>query len=584
MLLRLRVKNFLLIDDAELEFSPHLNVLTGETGTGKSLLLGALGLALGARGSASWIGPAGDLVLVEATFRGDRALRRILASMGILTQGREIVLSRQVRSGGKTRCFINGQQVLQRNLKRLGAQLVEIHGQRQEERFRQPEVQRDLLDLFGDLGELRREVRTRFQAAREAVASLARHEAQLAELARDEEYLRFQLKEIEELAPRPGELEEIRSEVKRLEASAHQSTWLAQAEHAMIGPEGGALELLETLDARFPLDRTDAAINVREAEGTGGQAHGEQDAWYDLHEALRELLQRARGFERLLRKQRREDAEDLEMLPELQQRASRLEQLQRKHRQSLEEILTGADRMRAALDELAEGEHTRARLAEACDQAEAALEEAAVRLSDARRQAAQDLIQRVGRELHELGMSGVELSVAFGDLAAGARGDRVLTAGDRRIGPAGAEKVTLQARTNPGSPLRPLGDIASGGEMARVALALRVVLGERGRALLTVFDEIDAGLGATAARSVARRLRRVSRHRQVLLVTHLPVIAAAADHHIQVWKEREAKGARSGLRLLDGDARVGEVARMLGGSAGDREAREHAAALIARKG
>lgn len=579
MLLRLRVKNFLLIDDAELEFSPHLNVLTGETGTGKSLLLGALGLALGARGSAAWIGPAGDLVLVEATFRGDRPLGRILASMGILTQGREVVLSRQVRAGGGSRCFINGQQVLQRNLKRLGAQLVEIHGQRQEERFRQPEVQRDLLDLFGGLGELRREVRTRFLAAREAAQRLDRHEAQLAELARDEEYLRFQLREIEEIAPRPGELEQIRAEVRRLEASARRAEWLAQAEHAMNAPEGGALEALETLDAHFPDQAGPAAGGTAQETGPG-----DEDAWRDLREALRELLQGARAFQRRLRKQRREDAEGMEALPELQQRAGRLEQLQRKHRQPLAEILAGAERMRASLDELAQGEQARARLAEARAEAEGALGEAADRLSEARRDAAGDLVRRVGRELRELGMSGVELNVAFGELAAAAREDRVLQAGSRRVGPSGAERVTLEARTNPGADLRPLGDIASGGEMARVALALRVVLGQRGRALMTVFDEIDAGLGATAARSVARRLRRVSRHRQVLLVTHLPVIAAAADHHFQVWKERTGKRARSGLRRLDGQERVGEVARMLGGSAEDPTAREHAAALIAREG
>jgi DNA repair protein RecN (Recombination protein N) len=559
MLLRLHVKNFLLIADAELEFSPHLNVLTGETGTGKSLLLGALGLALGSRAASSWIGPEGDRVMVEAAFRADRPLLRSLSGMGIVTEGREVLLSRQVRAGGGSRCFVNGQQVLQRSLQRLGAQLVEIHGQRQEERFRHPDVQRDLLDLFGEAGERRRRVRLLFAAAQEAARQLEEHDGRLASIARDEEYLRFQLQEIEQLHPRAGELGEIKEQVLSLKTIAQRQEWIRRAERTLNGPEGGILEALESLAVQIPQD----------------EAGGEDLA--GPRAQLQEMLHLARGLSRQIVRHRRERDGDLDVLPQLQERLSHLEQLQRKHRKPLDEILSSAAQMRAALDSLAAGEAARATLVTELAEAQAALEQAARDLSRAREEAAAQFVGRVHRELRELGMPGVELAVRFGAITSGPN-DRAL-----QIGALGAERVVLEARTNPGASLRPLGEIASGGEMARVALAVRVVLGERGRALMTVFDEIDAGLGATAARSVARRLQRISRHRQVLLVTHLPVIAAAADHHIQVWKEQDRTRARSGLRVLDETARIGEIARMLGGSAQDRQAREHAAALMARE-
>jgi len=176
-------------------------------------------------------------------------------------------------------------------------------------------------------------------------------------------------------------------------------------------------------------------------------------------------------------------------------------------------------------------------------------------------------------------MPGVEVQIEVEPLST-ARDDSLLRCDDLVIGPTGADRICFLARTNPGAPLRPMGEIASGGEMARIALALRVVLGKRGRSLLTVFDEIDAGLGATAAQAVARRLTTISRHRQVLLVTHLPVIAAAADRHFQVWKRQGATETESGVEHLVEPQRVGEIARMLSGSALDDRARAHAAALL----
>lgn len=561
MLQRLRVKNFLLINDAVLELSPHLNVLSGETGTGKSLLLDALGLALGARAKADWIGPNGDLLLVEASFQGDRSVRRLVESMGLVSEGSELILSRQVRASGPSRCFVNGQQILQRDLRRLGNQLVEIHGQRQEERFRHAEVQRDLLDLYGDLGAHRRAVRACYAAAGEVEEALSAHDAEHVALARDEEWLRFQLQEIEEIAPAEGELEDVRERVTVLKALAERSEWLHGADLAFNGPEGGILEALETLDARLP------------AAGESDQEH------HQLQEELRALLQQARRFYRSLGSLRRDHDDELGGLPTLEQRLSKLERLQRKHRKPLEDLLEAAEEMRRGLARLAEGDLRRADLEQQRGVRLEELKQAARALTEARLKAAGELNRLVAAELKALGMPGVEVRIQLEPLPP-ARGDRLIGCEDVTVGPTGGDRVCFLARTNPGASPRPMGEIASGGEMARIALALRVALGKRGRSLLTVFDEIDAGLGATAAQTVAKRLTKISRHRQVLLVTHLPVIAAAADRHFQVWKRQRAKQTESGVEQLVERQRVGEIARMLSGSAKDDRARAHATGLL----
>ena len=250
MLTRLLVKNFLLIREAQLQFSPSLNVLTGETAAGKSILLGALGLALGARGTPGSVGPNGELLQVEAVFRADRATRRIADSMGIPIEGKDLILRRQVHARGASRCFVNGHRVLLRGFRKLGANLVEIHGQRQEERFRIPEVQRDLLDLFGDHGQMRRRVRDLFREVRARRERLEEHRSRMARLMEEEEWTRFQLQEIEEIDPSADEADEIRQRVRSLRESQGRSEWLMLAEELLNGREGAVLESLETLDDR----------------------------------------------------------------------------------------------------------------------------------------------------------------------------------------------------------------------------------------------------------------------------------------------------------------------------------------------
>jgi DNA repair protein RecN (Recombination protein N) len=256
-------------------------------------------------------------------------------------------------------------------------------------------------------------------------------------------------------------------------------------------------------------------------------------------------------------------------LEELESRLSELEALRRKHRRSLEEIAALAEEMRASLDELGRAQQTAEALASASRAAEAALQTAAAELTRARKKAGIGLAAAVRGELDAIAMTDCRLRVGFAPAEE-----------EGGIGPTGGERVVFEAETNPGEGYRPLGEIASGGEMSRIALALRVVLGRRGRRGLSVFDEVDAGLGGGAARAVAQRLRQVSRHRQVLLVTHMPIIAAQADRHLRVAKETQEGRARVTVAPLTGAARVAEIARMLSGSPRDPQAVEHARALL----
>jgi DNA repair protein RecN (Recombination protein N) len=560
MLIRLLVKNYLLIQHAELEFSPHLNVLTGETGTGKSILLGALGLALGGRGSPRWVGSGGGQLLVEATFRADRPTQRLARSAGIPLEGKELTLTRELRARGGGRIFVNGHRVLQRTLRRLGTQLVEIHGQRQEERFRVPEVQRDLLDLFGGHGDLRRCVRGSYRDTQLRTEALTAHRSRLAHLTEEEDWIRFQLQEIEDLDPASGETEELRERLRALRDDHRRAAWLALAEDLLNAREGSVLEALETLD-----DRASGLFADEGARGIG--------------ERLLAILGEVRALHRELRGLHAEAAEGAAAVPALEERLSQLERLERKHRKALSEILAGAERMREQLRTIAEGSQREEALGGDLERAEAALEAACGELRASRQKAGVKLAGALAGELSGLGMKGCRVRIVLDEMRGGERGLLEL-AGGTVTGPSGGERVRFEVETNPGSGFRPLGEVASGGEMARIALALRVILGRRGRQLLTVFDEIDAGLGATAARDVAQRLARVARHRQVLLVTHLPVIAARANRHFLVWKGREGSTAASGVQLLSAEERIAEIARMLSGDGQDAGARRHAASLL----
>ncbi|MBD3236899.1 MAG: DNA repair protein RecN [Candidatus Eisenbacteria bacterium] len=552
MLQSLRVRDFLLVEEAVLEPGDGLAVLTGETGTGKSILLSALALLLGGRGSAQWVRPGAAELQIEAVFRASPGVRRLLRDWGLPREGETLVLVRRIDRRGRSRCSVNDQRVLVGTLRRLGGHLVELHGQREEERFRRSDVQRELLDLYGGHQTLRRRMRERHLGARRARAARDAHRARLADLAREEDWLRYQVAEIDEIDPQPGERERLREEVREVGAQAERAARLDLAEELLNGAEGGILAALESLDHE--------TAKVRDAD----------EAWSAWRESIRELRLQARATHRQLTALRRSAEAPGGGREALEGRLRQLEQLERKHRRSLSEILTLAEEMRTSLETLERGQQRDAELSEALRAAEEAQRSAAQALREARKKAAPRMTRALERELRALGMPDCRVRIALprADAAAGAG-----------IGPRGSERVVFEVETNPAHGFRPLGEIASGGEMSRVALAIRVVLGSAGRQRLTVFDEIDAGLGGAAAKAVAQRLAQVAGDHQVLLVTHLPVIAARAGRQFRVAKQRVGRRNVATVERLADEARVEEIARMLAGDR-DARARDHARALL----
>ncbi len=561
MITRLYVRDFVLIEEAELEFGPGLTVLTGETGAGKSLLLGSFSQLFAQRASAALIRRGAKDATIEAAFRTDERLRRKLGSIGIRAE-EEIVLVRQLRHDRPSRAFVNGQRLTATVLSRLGSWLIELHGQREQERFRSAEVQRDLLDLYAGAEELRRRVADAYSEAQHALQDLQSHRARVERTRSEEDWLRYQLSEIESVDPKPDEEEQLRVQLEDARRNRQQRELLDLAEYLLNGREGAVLESLEELDYRL------RSAGLEDLE--------------DLSEEVSALLQAARQAYRRVRSMgsgAEEASGDEERLAE---RLSQIETLKRKHRRSLGGVLELAEEIRARLRGLEEAHAEEERLLQILRDRLEVLMDSAQRLSEKRRKAAASLGRRIEAEMRRLGMEGGSFAVTLRPRCEEGHEGSPEDPATWPAGPKGSEDVEFLVETNPGEGMRPMGSVASGGEISRLALALRVAIGPRGFRRPILFDEIDAGVGGRAARVLAERLRQVAEHRQVLLVTHLPVIAAAGTRHLRI--EKHSKGGRTMavVKELSEQERLLELARMLSGDASDPEARRHAKALLAR--
>ncbi|GGN04223.1 DNA repair protein RecN [Thermus composti] len=504
MLKRLEVKNLAAIREAALELSPGLNVLTGETGTGKSLLVDALSLLLGAK-AEGLVGPFGDSLLVTAFF-GEEGER---------------VLSRRV--GGRSTPRIDGEVVSLRELQEEAERWLSLHAQHTALALLSPKRQRESLDALLDPA-----LPARYQEAyaqrQRLLAEKQALEAALRTKAEREDLLRFQLREIREADPTPGEDEALEAEARKLR---HLETLRARAgqAYALLGEEGGVSAL-------------EAAIRELRA---GGRLDPALDALaQDLEAALQGVRAVARELEDYL-----EGLEgDPGRLEAVEARLALLERLKRKYGPTLEDVLAHAKRAEAELSGLEGGEKRLLELAQALQGAEKALREAGEALSQARREAAQRLGTGMVEELAALGLPEARFQVDLIPLP--------------EPGPYGLEEVAFRFAASPHLPLAPL-SAASGGELSRIALALALLTGAE--APTVVFDEMDTGVGGETAWKLAERLARLGEKRQVLVVTHLPQIAARARRHLRVVKE----GQEVRVEVLEGEARVRELARLLSG-------------------
>lgn len=552
MLQTLTIRDIVLIERLDIDFSRGLTVLTGETGAGKSILLDALSLALGGRGDAGLVRHGADQGQVTAVF--DLAARhpaRLLLRENDIDDDGDVILRRVQTADGRTRAFVNDQAVSAALLRQLGARLVEIHGQHDDRALVDPAIHRGLIDAFGGLEAEVAAVQAAHRSWRGAEKALADLSARIANARREADYLRAAVEELSKLAPKPGE-----------------ETELAEARHDMMRAEKVAGDLREAYEqlngSGSPIPELSSLL--RRLERKGDVATMLAEPLQALSGAL-DLLEEARlGFETVLRS----SAYDPAVLERTEERLFAIRAASRKHGVAPDDLAALADKMAADLADLDAGEDRLAGLVREAAAAVAAYDAAAKTLSASREKAARRLEEAVAGELPALKLERARFIVT-------------LTADAENRGADGIDTVEFWVQTNPGTRPGPMMKVASGGELSRFLLALKVSLAEKGSAPTLVFDEIDTGVGGAVAEAIGTRLARLSRRVQVLSVTHAPQVAARAASHLLIAKEAVDDGARVATRvrpLVEGDRRE-EIARMLAGSRITAEARAAAEKLIA---
>jgi DNA repair protein RecN (Recombination protein N) len=558
MLVCLRVSDFAIIDELEVVLEPGLNVVTGETGAGKSMLVHALELVLGAKPRPELLRAGAQAAEVDALFDlgGDPRARERLELAGLTSLGDELALRRVVPRSGSSRAYINGKLASAASLGELARGLVEVTSQHEHHTLADARTHLDVLDSFAALDGTRAKVRTAYEQWRTADAARAQHAERL--LARDErlDVLRHQLEQFDALAPEPGELERLRAERERLRHAERLMQAAGNAEDALYARDRSLCaelaQLTRELDDAARVDATLSPLAERVAA-----------AQNELEDAAAELGRYARAV-----------ALDPERLAQVEDRVEALDRLTRRHGGSLDAVLGWADSAREELDALEGAETHAAQLQADCERTLDEASKLATTLSRKRKAAAGRLGKVIAKELRSLDMGEARVVVEVERAGDGAAADGA------GLGPTGIDRAELLLAPNPGEPPRPLRRIASGGELSRALLAVKRVLGGLGPSGLYVFDEVDAGIGGKTAAVVGRKLREVAQHHQVLCITHLAPIAVYADAHHHVSKETTRGRTRSSLRRLVDDDRVDEIARMLGGIGITDRTRETARELL----
>ena len=554
MLSLLHIENIALIQSADIRFEPGYNVLTGETGAGKSIVIDSIGAVLGERTSRELIRTGAKSALVTAVFTQVPPLPW-LEENGIALHDGEVLLQREIQGDGRNVCRIDGRLVTVAQLRELGRQLLNIHGQHDGQQLLDPASHLGYLDRCGGHTELLEHYRTAYQAWNGLRKQIAALEMDEAERSRRVDTLNFQIRELERAQLRAGEDEELDQRRTLLRSAGKLMDALQAAEYALCGDEegGGVCSLLA--DAEGELDSVSQFSTPLE----------------ELSRQVSELRSAADDAADTLRDLTREMEFSPGELDEVESRLDVLYRLKKKYGATVEEMLQYLDRCRRELDEIQYADDTIARLTKELDKARREADRAAQALSQQRRKAAEKLEKRVQEELRQLDMPKVRFQVEFAPI-------------DNQWGldETGMDQVQFLMSANVGEALKPIQKVASGGELARIMLALKNVLAQDDEIGTLVFDEVDTGVSGRAAQKVAEKMAQVARHKQVLCVTHLPQLAAMADTHFSVSKgEREGR-TYTNLERLDRKQRREELARLIGGAAVTPALLESAEELLAQ--
>jgi DNA repair protein RecN (Recombination protein N) len=552
MLRELRIRNFAVVENVTVVFAPGLNVLTGETGAGKSILIDALLLLRGARAQTDVIRTDAEAATVEAVFdlpKNGRAAA-VLGDAGLAADDGEVVIRRELTRAGRHRAFVNDSPVTVALLERLGEHLVDVHGQHEHQRLLEPLRQLELVDRFADVDDLAERVAGLFAKFRAAREEVERTRSAERDRAQREDLLRFQVSELDASRLRVGEEEELRAERRRLQHAERFSAGLAEVT-ALLDEDAHSVGhgLARAMRVLGDLGRLDPAFA---AAGEGLEA-----ARIHVDESLATL----RGLRDGL-------VDDPGRLQAIDDRLDALGRLKRKYGDSEAAMLRHRAEAAAELERLARHDEVLAAQERIVAELGAELTAAAETLSESRAAAATRLAARAEKQLRVLGMERAVFRIGVERAPAALVSSR------------GLDTVEFALSTNPGEELGPLARVASGGELSRAMLALEAVLARADRVPTLIFDEVDAGIGGGVAATVGETLVASAQGRQVLCVTHLAPIAALAQHHLLVTKTVRGGRTRAAVAVVGDDDRVAEIARMLGGEGGSAAALRHARELL----
>ncbi|MCL6611000.1 MAG: DNA repair protein RecN [Peptococcaceae bacterium] len=555
MLLSLQIKDFGIIDQTGIDFAPGLNVLTGETGSGKSIIIEAIQVVTGGRALSEYVRAGCDRAVVQAAVevRDMPEVLRLLSENGVAAEpGETVILTREINRNGRNLCRINGGMVSLGLYREVGRRLVDIQGQNEQQLLFDPERQLYLLDQYGGeeviaAGAEVTGIYRRLREVKEAVEEMRRRRR---EWAGRQELINYQIRDIDGASLRPGEEEDLAAERRRLVNAEKLSRLVGEVYRDLYGGESHASSLELTGRALKALERV-----VELDPGLAGVRDAVAGALYQIEEACGDLSRYADGLEYYPAR-----------LEFVEERLDLLSKLKKKYGGSVEEILRYREEIAAELEEMEGGEEKIELMEEEMSALSKRLEEQADRLTALRRRAAGALEKEIARELADLDMAGSVFSIIFSERES--------------IGEQGRERAEFFISTNPGEPVRPLSKVASGGETSRLMLAVKSILAEMEGIPTLVFDEIDTGIGGRTIRAVAVKLRQLGEKRQVVCVTHSPSVASVAQNHLVIRKGETGGRTRAGVYSLDEGERLKELARMLGGGEGDRAALNHARQLL----
>ncbi len=563
MLQSLHIRNFAIIEDVALEFGPGLNVLTGETGAGKSIIIQALSLLMGQRGSSEWIRKDEASAVVTGLFNvSDRPdLLKKIDEWGVPLDEPELLVQRTLARSGRNQVRLNGMPATVAMLAELAERLVDIVSQKEHEMLLRSEVQRDLLDQFGGL----EKTRQAYRDSLEKLHHLQQERAALEEGDRSnremEEFLRFQAKEIKEAQLHAGEDEELKTEKSRIKNAAHLGELCTLAETLLVSGDDtvtGRLAQLEQQLARVSDDDAQLA-----------------ELLVVLQSVQAQLADVARTFTNNLQELNFEPGR----LEAIESRLAEIDRLKRKYGASVEEVLLFAEEVTSKLEGLENFEERAVELRQACEEGEQELVALDKKLQEARRKVAKRLAKEVVKELTDLGMEQAVFEVAWEAVANG-----LLTAHGKQYDRLGSQRAVFNLVANPGEDPKPLVRIASGGERSRILLAIKKILVDFADLATSIYDEVDEGVGGATASKIGEKLAEIAKQRQVICITHQAQIAAFASAHFVIHKEFGDARTQTCVRRLEQDEHELELARMLAGKKVTAQAREHARELIRSAG